>query len=247
MWTVTTILTVPGFLIHLLVASALGYAIGFERQWTRHQAGTVTTMMVVVGSFAFTAFAFLLAEPGNADFARIPGQIITGIGFLGAGLIIKEGGTIRGLTTAATVWASSAVGILVCLDNLWFSVMVAAALVFLHLIFHPVSVLIEKNRRYTKTRYDQEEKMYKISVVCPEDHAEEVKDTILQIIKSEPNVLLHDLEEIDLEEDRSKIRAFITTKQNDDAITEGILTRLGQTSEHISRAGWKVVENRSES
>ncbi|MBQ2092177.1 MAG: MgtC/SapB family protein, partial [Clostridia bacterium] len=85
MWEVNSILSVSGFLVHLLVASVLGYAIGFERQWTKHQAGTVTCMMVVVGSYAFTAFAFLLADAGNADLTRIPGQIVTGIGFLGAG------------------------------------------------------------------------------------------------------------------------------------------------------------------
>ncbi|MBQ6753238.1 MAG: MgtC/SapB family protein [Clostridia bacterium] len=157
MWEVNSILSVSGFLIHLLVASALGYAIGFERQWTKHQAGTVTSMMVVVGSFAFTAFAFLLADAGNADLTRIPGQIVTGIGFLGAGVILKEGGTVRGLTTAATIWAAAAVGILACLDNMLFAVAVAGALVLLHLFFHPLSVWIDKNRRHAKTRYDHDD------------------------------------------------------------------------------------------
>ncbi len=114
-------------------------------------------MMVVVGSFAFTAFAFLLSDAGNADLTRIPGQIVTGIGFLGAGVILKEGGTVKGLTTAATIWAAAAVGILACLDNMLFAVAVAGALVLLHLFFHPLSVWIDKNRRHAKTRYDHDD------------------------------------------------------------------------------------------
>jgi len=242
LWVIHDLTSVSGFLLHLLVAAVLGYAIGFERQWTRHQAGTVTCMMVVVGSFAFTAFGFLLTVPSNTDLTRIPGQIVTGIGFLGAGVILKEGGTIKGLTTAATVWACSAIGILCCLDNVFYAFACSMALVFLHLCFHPLSVWIEKNRRYKKTRYDKLEKMYKISVICRDDQASEVKDGIMQIITAEPNALLHDMETVDMEGDQKKIRAFITTKQNNDALIEKMLSEVGAHDE-IIRAGWKVVED----
>ncbi len=130
--------TLNGFAVHLAVAVILGAIIGLERQWTRHAAGVLTNLIVCLGSFAFTAFSFLVLRDG-VDITRVASGIVSGIGFLGAGVIMREGGNIRGLNTAATVWASSAVGILCCVTNLVYAIIVAAAIVLLHLILLPVS------------------------------------------------------------------------------------------------------------
>jgi putative Mg2+ transporter-C (MgtC) family protein len=103
----------------LAVAAALGGAIGFERELREREAGLRTHMLVCVGSALFTivsAYGFreFLAsgEPViRADPTRIAAQIVTGIGFLGAGAIIRYGLSIRGLTTAATLWVVAAIGI----------------------------------------------------------------------------------------------------------------------------------------
>jgi putative Mg2+ transporter-C (MgtC) family protein len=104
----------------LLVAAALGAAIGIEREMRAHQAGIRTHLLVALGSAIFTvlsAYAFLgdpAAGSGTnqaVDPTRIAAQIVTGIGFLGAGAIIKEGPTIRGLTTAGSLWATAAIGL----------------------------------------------------------------------------------------------------------------------------------------
>jgi putative Mg2+ transporter-C (MgtC) family protein len=105
-------------LLRLTAAAALGAAIGFERELRDREAGMRTHLLVALGSCLFTlvsAYGFheFLARGGNvvrADPSRIAAQIVTGIGFLGAGAIIREGLSVRGLTTAASLWISAAIG-----------------------------------------------------------------------------------------------------------------------------------------
>jgi putative Mg2+ transporter-C (MgtC) family protein len=105
--------------LRLAVAAALGGAIGFERELREREAGFRTHMLVCVGAALFTIVsAYGFSEFLNAgdpviraDPTRIAAQIVTGIGFLGAGAIIRQGLTIRGLTTAATLWVAAAIGI----------------------------------------------------------------------------------------------------------------------------------------
>jgi putative Mg2+ transporter-C (MgtC) family protein len=105
-------------LVRLTAACALGGAVGFERELRDREAGIRTHLLVSLGSALFTlvsAYGFheFLTNGGNvvrADPTRIAAQIVTGIGFLGAGAIIREGLSVRGLTTAATLWVVAAIG-----------------------------------------------------------------------------------------------------------------------------------------
>ena len=103
--------------VRLLVAAALGAAIGFEREIHSHPAGMRTHLLVALGSAAFSVLSIFFfvspAAPNGSlptDPSRIAAQIVSGIGFLGAGAIIKYGTSVRGLTTAASLWATAAVG-----------------------------------------------------------------------------------------------------------------------------------------
>ena len=101
--------------VRLLVAAGLGAAVGAEREIHNHPAGIRTHMLVALGSGLFTLmsiYGFLGVGDGTApvDPTRIAAQIVSGIGFLGAGAILKDGVVIRGLTTAASLWATAAVG-----------------------------------------------------------------------------------------------------------------------------------------
>lgn len=100
--------------IRLILAAALGLAVGFEREIHGHPAGLRTHMLVAVGSALFTVLSAYGFGAGSTaapiDPTRIAAQIVSGIGFLGAGAILKDGIVIRGLTTAASLWATSAVG-----------------------------------------------------------------------------------------------------------------------------------------
>jgi putative Mg2+ transporter-C (MgtC) family protein len=99
-----------GYAIRLLVAAILGALIGLEREIHEHPAGMRTHLLVSLGSAGFTVLSIVAFPAPGADPARIAAQIVSGIGFLGAGAILKEGATIRGLTTAASLWAVAAVG-----------------------------------------------------------------------------------------------------------------------------------------
>jgi putative Mg2+ transporter-C (MgtC) family protein len=100
--------------VSLILAAALGLAVGFEREIHGHPAGLRTHMLVAVGSALFTVLSAYGFGAGSTaapiDPTRIAAQIVSGIGFLGAGAILKDGIVIRGLTTAASLWATSAVG-----------------------------------------------------------------------------------------------------------------------------------------
>ena len=96
--------------LRLLLAAVLGAAIGLEREVHEHPAGMRTHLLVSVGSAAFTVLSIFAFPAPGADPARVAAQIVAGVGFLGAGSILKEGATIRGLTTAASLWAVAAVG-----------------------------------------------------------------------------------------------------------------------------------------
>jgi putative Mg2+ transporter-C (MgtC) family protein len=96
--------------IRLLIAGILGAAVGLEREIHEHPAGMRTHLLVSAGAAAFTVLSVYAFPAAGADPARIAAQIVTGVGFLGAGSILKEGATIRGLTTAASLWAVAAVG-----------------------------------------------------------------------------------------------------------------------------------------
>ena len=106
-------------LLRLALAAALGAAIGLEREIREREAGLRTHLLVALGSALFTiagAYGFhdFLVSGGNVvrtDPTRVAAQIVTGIGFLGAGAIIRQGLSVRGLTTAATLWVVAAVGL----------------------------------------------------------------------------------------------------------------------------------------
>ena len=97
---------------HLALAVLLGGAIGFERQYARKPAGLRTNILICVGAALVTDLSVRITSlgPGPADPARLAAQIISGIGFLGAGAIIQSRGTVTGLTTAATMWVVAAIG-----------------------------------------------------------------------------------------------------------------------------------------
>jgi putative Mg2+ transporter-C (MgtC) family protein len=93
--------------LDLLLAMALGFAVGAERESRGKDAGISTHTLVIVGAMLFT-FLSMTVDPASKS--RIAAQIVSGIGFLGAGLIIKEGMSVRNLTTAASLWAAGAIG-----------------------------------------------------------------------------------------------------------------------------------------
>lgn len=231
------ITTVWGFAIRLLIAAGLGILIGAERQLTKHRTGILTNVIVCVGSFAFTAFSYL-AKDGSSDVTRVAAQIVSGIGFLGAGVIISDGTKIKGINTAASIWASASVGILCCLDRWWFAAMVAGTIVLAHIVIHPITEFITKKQEYNKGKSDKLETFYRISIVCSEENADEIKKNIIEYFREFDDVLLRNLEMSDVDGGNVKVRAEISTKRKNNELVEHIITHVGKHEDIIS-TGWK--------
>jgi putative Mg2+ transporter-C (MgtC) family protein len=132
--------------VRMLVASVLGLLIGLEREIHGHPAGLRTHMLVSLGSALFTILSvhgFGQGPGSGIDPTRIAAQIVTGIGFLGAGAILKDGIVIRGLTTAASLWATAAVGIAAGAGE-W--VVAGVATLFILVSLWPINALAERLR-----------------------------------------------------------------------------------------------------
>ncbi|HET6212304.1 MAG TPA: MgtC/SapB family protein [Micromonosporaceae bacterium] len=108
----------------IVVATALGAAIGLERELGAQPAGLRTHMLVSLGAAVFTLAG---TEFIGTDPTRVAAQVVTGIGFLGGGAILREGATVRGLTTAASLWVTASIGLAVGL-RAWFAAVAATAL-----------------------------------------------------------------------------------------------------------------------
>jgi putative Mg2+ transporter-C (MgtC) family protein len=93
--------------MRVLIAALLGAALGLEREWRGKEAGLRTNTLIAIGAALFTVMSLMSAgDPG-----RIAAQVVTGVGFLGAGAIMRTGASVHGLTTAAMIWVNAAVGV----------------------------------------------------------------------------------------------------------------------------------------
>src|SRR3984893_12959086 len=128
---------------HLLLALLLGMLIGAERQWRQRSAGLRTNTLVCLGAAAFVELSSGLTN-NPAEVSRIVGYIVSGVGFLGAGAIMKEGATIRGLNTAATLWCSAAIGATAAAGEARISFFLCALVIAVNFLLRPVTIYIDR-------------------------------------------------------------------------------------------------------
>ncbi|WP_433965413.1 MgtC/SapB family protein [Tunturiibacter gelidiferens] len=126
------------FAIRLLLAIAMGAAVGLERQWRQRMAGTRTNALVAAGAAAFVMCGLLLDNDPSAR-GRIVSYVVSGVGFLGAGVIFKDGASVRGLNTAATIWCSAAIGALSALGSFHLALVLAFAVLFTNMVLRPLA------------------------------------------------------------------------------------------------------------
>lgn len=134
--------------LSLFIALSLGAAIGLERELSDKAAGLRTNILICVGSCLFSILSRQVAQgvPG-ADITRLAAQIITGIGFLGAGAIMREGEHVTGLTTAATIWVVSAIGVAVGFGHYSLGAMTAVLTLVVQSVFPHLDALIDELRQ----------------------------------------------------------------------------------------------------
>lgn len=163
----------------ILVAIGLGSAIGLERQWRLRTAGIRTNALVSVGAALFVIVGAIGIEGSNADPTRVAAQVVSGIGFLGAGVILRDGFDIRGLTTAATLWCAAAIGSLAGAGMEVMALIGAVSIIATNTLLRPLSRIVSSRKTPHPLAVD------------PGDDEEVPADYLLEVVtteKSEPRV-----------------------------------------------------------
>ena len=211
---------------------ALGAAIGFERQLRSRTAGVRTNALVSLGSALFVimgAFSFEGADP-----TRVAAQIVSGIGFLGAGVIMKQGVSVTGLNTAATLWASAAVGALAGGGLILVAVGGAAAVMLSNVALRPVGRLLDRRSREAGREAVTTEYVF---VVRSATDAEVATRSQVVSALQRPEFTLHSLDARDLASGEVELTARLTALERSDAAFEAAIADIIPVPELTSVRG----------
>lgn len=162
------------FLIRISVCFILGSLIGLERQYRRKTAGIRTITLVSLGAFLFVSISNF---SNTGDVTRIAAQVVSGIGFLGAGVILRDGTNIRGLNTAATLWCSAAIGALTALGLISEAIVGVAYILMTNLFLRFVSRKLLRSTIHTKISN------YLLTIFCKEEKEISVRNALIQKLK----------------------------------------------------------------
>jgi putative Mg2+ transporter-C (MgtC) family protein len=209
----------------------LGAAIGFERQWRQRFAGLRTNTLVSPGAAIYVVFASQFTDVAPT---RVAAQVVSGIGFLGAGVIFKEGLNVRGLNTAATLWCSGAVGLLAGVGQ-WGRGAVAVALVIVvNLVLRPLAGFIDRQ----PIESAEVEASFCVEVICKGVAEADIRALLLQGF-GECDLRLRGLESVNIEgTDRVEIFANLITEHSREIALETIVGQLC-CDPRVTTARWR--------
>jgi putative Mg2+ transporter-C (MgtC) family protein len=227
------------FIGRATVALALGSLIGLERQWRQRMAGLRTNALVAVGSALFELLAVLLSGEKGVDPTRIAAYVISGIGFLGAGVMIRDGVNVRGINTAATIWCSAAVGLLAGAGYLIEAVVAAVLVVAVHLTLRPAARRID---RMPASEDSEVETTYEFRAVCHAADEAHIRALLVQALAKEDFVLraVHS-QDLDQGADLVEVSAELHLYGRDDVALEQAVSRLS-LEPSVSSVSWAVLD-----
>jgi len=168
-------LSAADFALRLAVGVGCGALIGFERQWRARTAGLRTNALVAGGATLFVLYS-VVTEDSSAT--RVASYVVSGIGFLGGGVILREGFNVRGLNTAATLWCSAAVGVLAASGHLVFTLIATAAVIAIHVLGRPLGRLIDRDQ---VGQDDEDLQPFLVEVVCRPKSEKYARAQIVQL------------------------------------------------------------------
>ena len=219
--------------LNLGTAVALGAIIGFERQWRQRLAGLRTNTLVALGAASFVVYENLFSP--EANITRVAAQVVSGIGFLGAGIIFREGLNVRGLNTAATLWCSAAVGVLAGGGALSYAALAAGMVIVVNLLLRP---LVQRINRQPLGATEVPSR-YVVNVVCRGDTEAHIRALLLQGLTA-GGIRLHRLDSSNIEDsDRVEVIAELSADRGSDGVLEQIVGRLS-LEPSVTAARWRV-------
>ena len=221
------------------VALALGAVIGVERQWRQRMAGLRTNALVALGAALFELFAVLMSRQQGADPTRIAAYVVSGVGFLGAGVILRDVVNVRGINTAATIWCSSAIGVLAGAGYIIEAVVGAMLVVVAHVALRPVARRLD---RLPATEESEIEIVYLFRAVCRSADEAHIRALVVQAISRDEFVLRAvRSEDLDRGTDLVEVEAELQRFGRDDVALEAAVSRLSLESS-VSSVSWSVIE-----
>jgi len=222
--------------VTLVVAPLLGAAIGMERQWRQRMAGLRTNALVALGAAIFVAFSTMVDHEVSPT--RVAAQVVSGIGFLGAGVIMRQGLNVRGLNTAATLWCAAAVGVLVGAGYVLAGTVSALLVVLVNVTLRPLA------RRIDRTPAGDTEvvRRYRVRVRSPQQREAFVRALVLHSFQGGAlrfdGLHSHDIEGSDLVE----VEAILSGESRQEESLERIVGRLS-LEPYVHAARWSVDDD----
>ena len=220
--------------LRIAIALALGAVIGLERQWHHRLAGLRTNTLVAVGSAGFVIIGQLM--PGESSPTRIAAQVASGIGFLGAGVILREGLSVRGLNTAATLWCSAAVGSLAGLGFSVAATLTTGAVVVTNLGLRPLGRLFDH-----QTANSEVEVQYRVEVTCRDADEPHIRALLLHAVAGTALMLRRVRSEDLADAKKVRIEAVLISEGRNNRVVEQVASRLS-VEPAITSVVWEAAE-----
>lgn len=225
------------FSLRLGVALFLGGAIGIERQWRQTKAVLKTNVLVCMGSSMFVMMSVM--TPGDASPTRMAAQVVSGIGFLGGGIILRDGASIKGLNTAATLWCAAAVGTLAGGGFLFQAYLGSAAVVVANLILRP---LIEQIKFHPQSSRESTT-CYRCSLVCDRQEEMSIRDLLLHLVSGNA-IMLNGIQSRSIDTngngEQTMLEIDVMTPRRDDQLIEQFAQQLQDKAKNHSLS-WQIL------
>jgi putative Mg2+ transporter-C (MgtC) family protein len=202
----------------LLLALILGACVGAERQWRQRAAGLRTNTLVCFGAAAFVDLGLTIA-PGTT---QVIAYVVSGVGFLGAGAIMKDGGNVRGLNTAATLWCSAAVGAFAGAGEMLDAVFVSALLIAINSLLRPISRYIDQRSLAALDTHV----LYRLRLFSETEYQTEAEYEVTRAVAARSLVLRHIRVEKVEDTDRSVIQAILESATRDTNLLKAMIDEL---------------------
>lgn len=226
--------TVLEFASHLSTALCLGAVVGLERQWRQRMAGTRTHALVAAGAAAFVMAGTAIGVDPTAA-GRVASYVVSGVGFLGAGVIFKDGANVRGLNTAATIWCSAAIGVLAGFGFWQCAVLLAIVVPLTNTALRPLATWL-----HPTLSLGAAETLYEIVLTCRLSDETRLRALLLTTITQTRAALQAIHSEDGQELELTRIRADLHTHDREHEQVEQIAIRLSMEPGVLSLT-WSVV------
>lgn len=221
------------FCLRLGCALLCGAAIGVERQWRQRSAGLRTYTLVAIGSALFIVVGCVVDDPSRT---RIASYVVSGIGFLGAGVIMRSGLNVRGLNTAATIWCSSAIGVLSGFGFFAFAAIGTACVLGVNTLLRPLVSFI--NRQPIDPT--EQEFRYSLQLTCLGRQETQLRTLLVQLTSVSP-LAMQELESVvGKTQTHVVLKAILVSPERMDSQVEQLVSRLS-LEKNVVGLSWQLL------